>query len=225
MQALTCSRCILSERSRRGGCVGERHSRIHLAQSKYSISGEYNRCLLHLWSAERAVEAEVKNGTLRLAVQKLGRRHTETAASATAAWPAAQDKRLRRTLDLHSDLKIVRLMMGIDLEKSFGPVYTRGLMRQGRWRLLCCGECTGDTVHRCRAHLRTLCLPTRADSERSGGRSEDVVLEDFRTGERMALLTAMPPNGRCFRVDAMMTRGTADRGRGDSACRTDLSGS
>jgi hypothetical protein len=23
-----------------------------LAQSKYSISGEYNRCLLHLWSAE-----------------------------------------------------------------------------------------------------------------------------------------------------------------------------
>ena len=24
-----------------------------LAQSKYSISGEYNRCLLHLWSAER----------------------------------------------------------------------------------------------------------------------------------------------------------------------------
>ena len=24
-----------------------------LAQSKYSISGEYNRCLLHLWSSER----------------------------------------------------------------------------------------------------------------------------------------------------------------------------
>ncbi len=48
-----------------------------LAQSKYSISGEYNRCLLHLWSAERnavrrVLEAEVKNGTLRLAVQRLG---------------------------------------------------------------------------------------------------------------------------------------------------------
>ena len=48
-----------------------------LAQSKYSISGEYNRCLLHLWSPERnavrrVLEAEVKNGTLRLAVQKLG---------------------------------------------------------------------------------------------------------------------------------------------------------
>src|ERR1700687_2791658 len=48
-----------------------------LAQSKYSISGEYNRCLLHLWSAERnavrrVLDAEVKNGTLRLVVQRLG---------------------------------------------------------------------------------------------------------------------------------------------------------
>ena len=29
-----------------------------LAQSKYSISGEYNRCLLHLWSAERNAVGE-----------------------------------------------------------------------------------------------------------------------------------------------------------------------
>ena len=40
-----------------------------LAQSKYSISGEYNRCLLHLWSTERnavrrVLDAEIKNGTL-----------------------------------------------------------------------------------------------------------------------------------------------------------------
>src|ERR1700685_29452 len=54
------------------GCVA-----FDLAQSKYTISGEYNRCLLHLWSAERnsvrrVLEAEVKNGTLRLAVQRLG---------------------------------------------------------------------------------------------------------------------------------------------------------
>ena len=48
-----------------------------LAQSKYSISGEHNKCLLHMWSAERntvrrVLDAEVKNGTLRLAVQRLG---------------------------------------------------------------------------------------------------------------------------------------------------------
>jgi 3-oxoacyl-[acyl-carrier-protein] synthase III len=48
-----------------------------LGRAKYSISGEYNKCLLHLWSAERntvrrVLDAEVKNGTLRLAVQRLG---------------------------------------------------------------------------------------------------------------------------------------------------------
>jgi hypothetical protein len=49
-----------------------------LARAKYSISGEYNKCLLHLWSQERntvrrVLDAEVKSGTLRLFVQKLGR--------------------------------------------------------------------------------------------------------------------------------------------------------
>ena len=48
-----------------------------LAESKYSISGEYNKCLLHLWSHERNVvrrvlDAEIKGGTLWLQVQRLG---------------------------------------------------------------------------------------------------------------------------------------------------------
>ena len=48
-----------------------------LAQARYSISGEHNKCLLHLWSAERntvrrVLDAEVKNGMLRLAVQRMG---------------------------------------------------------------------------------------------------------------------------------------------------------
>ena len=47
-----------------------------LAQAKYSISGEHNKCLLHLWSAEknvvrRVLEAEIKHEVLRLAVQRL----------------------------------------------------------------------------------------------------------------------------------------------------------
>ena len=38
-----------------------------LGQARYSISGDYNKCLLHLWSAERntvrrVLDAEVKNG-------------------------------------------------------------------------------------------------------------------------------------------------------------------
>jgi hypothetical protein len=119
-----------------------------LAQSKYSISGEYNRCLLHLWSAERnavrrVLEAEVKNGTLRLAVQRLGqarpsrleicRERDRRSPTARRACRAAYEHKLRRTLERHfPEFKVTRLTTGADLEKSFGPIYTRGLMRQGR---------------------------------------------------------------------------------------------
>ena len=119
-----------------------------LAQSKYSISGEYNRCLLHLWSAERnsvrrVLEAEVKNGTLRLAVQRLGqarpskleicRERDRRTPTARRAARAAYEQKLRRTLERHfPEFKITRLTTGMDLEKSFGPIYARGLMRQGR---------------------------------------------------------------------------------------------
>ncbi len=119
-----------------------------LAQSKYSISGEYNRCLLHLWSAERnsvrrVLEAEVKNGTLRLAVQRLGQprptkleicrdrdRRTPTARRIARA---TYEQKLRRTLDRHfPEFKITKLTSGVDLEKSFGPINARGLMQRGR---------------------------------------------------------------------------------------------
>jgi hypothetical protein len=119
-----------------------------LAQSKYSISGEYNRCLLHLWSAERnavrrVLDAEVKNGTLRLAVQRLGqarpskleicRERDRRTPTARRAGRAAYEQKLRRTLDRHfPDLKVAKLTGAIDLEKSFGPIYTRGLLRRGR---------------------------------------------------------------------------------------------
>ena len=61
-----------------------------LAQAKYSISSEHNKCLLHLWSAERntvrrVLDAELKSGTLRLAVQRRIPRSWRFAASATGA--------------------------------------------------------------------------------------------------------------------------------------------
>jgi len=119
-----------------------------LAQSKYSISGEYNRCLLHLWSAERnsvrrVLDAEIKNGTLRLAVQRLGqtrpskleicRERDRRSPTARRVARAAYEQKLRRTLDRHfPEFKVIRLTSGVDLEKSFGPIYARGLVRQGR---------------------------------------------------------------------------------------------
>ena len=61
-----------------------------LAESKYSISGEYNKCLLHLWSSERnfvrrVLDAEVKATTLRLQVQRMGQSRRRGLTSAAIA--------------------------------------------------------------------------------------------------------------------------------------------
>jgi hypothetical protein len=119
-----------------------------LERAKYSISGEHNKCLLHLWSAERntvrrVLDAEIKNGTLRLAVQRLGqtrptkleicRERDRRSPSAKKAARASYEQKLRRALERHfPGFAITRLTTGVDLEKSFGPIYARGLLRRGQ---------------------------------------------------------------------------------------------
>ncbi len=119
-----------------------------LGQAKYSISGEHDKCLLHLWSAERntvrrVLEAEVKNGTLRLAVQRLGqarptkleicRERDRRSPTAKKAARAAYEPKLRRAIERHfPGFAIATLTSGVDLEKSFGPIYARGLLRAGQ---------------------------------------------------------------------------------------------
>jgi len=119
-----------------------------LGRAKYSISGEHNKCLLHLWSVERntvrrVLDAEVKNGILRLAVQRLGqsrptkleicRDRDRRSPSAKKAARAAYEHKLRRALERHfHEFTVTRLTTGIDLEKSFGPIYARGMLRQGQ---------------------------------------------------------------------------------------------
>ncbi len=132
-----------------------------MAQSKYTISGECNRCLLHIWSAERnvvrrVVDAEMKNGALRLAVQRLGqakaskleicRERDRRSASARRSARASYEQKLRRMLERHfPDFKIAQLTGSVDLEKSFGPVYTRGLVRQGRTAFAVLGVNASET--------------------------------------------------------------------------------
>ncbi len=119
-----------------------------LAESKYSISGEHNKCLLHLWSAERNVvrrilEAEVKNDVLRLAVQRLGqarptkleicRQRDRRTPTAKRAVRLAYKKTLERVLTRgFPGFKTAALSTSMDLERSFGPVYARGMLRQGQ---------------------------------------------------------------------------------------------
>jgi hypothetical protein len=119
-----------------------------LLESKYSISGEYNKCVLHLWSAERnavrrVVDAEVRNGHLRLMVQKLGqarpskleicRGRDQRTPIARRTARAAYQAHLRRALDRNfPEFAVAKLSNAVDLEKSFGPIYTRGILQRGR---------------------------------------------------------------------------------------------
>jgi len=119
-----------------------------LAESKYSISGEYNKCLLHIWSAERNIvrrvlEADVRNETLRLSVQRLGqsnpskleicRERDRRTPTAKRAARVAYQKMLQRILARKFPAcKAARLSSAMDLERSFGPIYARGLLRQGQ---------------------------------------------------------------------------------------------
>ena len=119
-----------------------------LAESKYSISGEYNKCLLHLWSHERnfvrrVLDAEMKTTTLRLQVQRMGqnrptrldfcRDRDQRSLAARRAARTAYEPRLRRALEKNlPEWTVVRLTTSIDLEHSFGPAYLRGWLRQGQ---------------------------------------------------------------------------------------------
>jgi hypothetical protein len=119
-----------------------------LADSKYSVSGEYNKCLLHLWSAERnavrrILDAEVRNGSLRLMVQKLGharpskleicRGQDHRTPTARRVARSTYQQQLRRALERYfPGFTATKLSNAMDLERSFGPIYTRGILRQGR---------------------------------------------------------------------------------------------
>lgn len=119
-----------------------------LERAKYSVSGERDKCLLHFWSAERntvrrVVEAEIKNGALRLAVQRMGqtrptkleicRERDRRSPSVKKVARAAYEVKLRRALErTFPGFAVTRLTSGMDLEKSFGPIYARGVIRRGQ---------------------------------------------------------------------------------------------
>jgi hypothetical protein len=118
-----------------------------LASARYSVSTDYGKCVLHLWSAERnavrrVVDAAVDRGTLRLKVLRFGQtrpgnleicreRDPRTPTQRRAA-RAAYQQRLRALLERRfAGYSIEKLTGSMDLERSFSPVYTRGLLTQG----------------------------------------------------------------------------------------------
>ncbi len=118
------------------------------AGARYSLSTEHGKCVLHLWSHERntvrrIVEAKIKNGNLRLTAHRFGqarpsrlelcRDRDRRSPSARRAARSAYQRWLRALLERMFPLwTIDRLTTEMDLERSFSPLYTRGLLRQGR---------------------------------------------------------------------------------------------
>ncbi|HJS99402.1 MAG TPA: hypothetical protein VJ756_09940 [Terriglobales bacterium] len=120
---------------------------FELARARYTVSAEHGKCLLHLWSDERntvrrVVDMEEKDGVLRLAVLRFGQsrpfkleicrdrdRRTATTRQMTRA---AYQQRLRRALARHfPEFTLAQITSAVDLERSFGPVYSRGVLRRG----------------------------------------------------------------------------------------------
>src|SRR5208282_1287593 len=116
---------------------------------------EYHKCLLHLWSNERnfvrrVLDAELKATTLRLQVQRMGQNHPtrldfcrdrdQRSPGARRVARVAYEPRLRRALERNfPGWTVVRLTTSMDLERSFGPAYVRGWMRQGQRALAVVG--------------------------------------------------------------------------------------
>ena len=129
---------------------------FNLEHAKYSVSGETSKCLLHLWSEERNIVRRVldvqdKGETLHVTGQKIGqlrpsrldihRARDPRTASAKRAARAAYQRVLERVLRKHfPDWLILQLNTAMDLEKSFGPIYCRGLVKHGVFGLCCPGR-------------------------------------------------------------------------------------
>jgi hypothetical protein len=124
--------------------------------ARYSLSTEYGRCALQLWSEEhnlvRRVSSAIERGSardrvLRLTVQRFGQtrpgtlelladqdRRTPTTREATRVrYLRTLERAMSRGRDNDwGDWKPDGFRTAMDLEKSFGPAYARGSLVQGQ---------------------------------------------------------------------------------------------
>ncbi len=115
--------------------------------AKYRLATEHGRCTLHLWSEERNVvrrvsATTVRNGSLRLSTHRFGQTKPQT-----LEFVADRDRRTPSTREA-TRVKYLRVLervllrgfpefkaeafrTAMDLEKSFGPAYARGVAGEG----------------------------------------------------------------------------------------------
>ena len=119
-----------------------------LREAKYTLGVEHGRCTLHLWGegrnlVRRVVAAEVRQKTLRLSTMRFGqtkptlleiagdkdRRTPSTREATRVRYVKVLERVLERSFEgWHAEA----FRTAMDLEKSFGPAYARGLLVQGQ---------------------------------------------------------------------------------------------
>jgi hypothetical protein len=160
-----------------------------LSAARYSASAERGRCLLHFWSEERnlvreVVDAELNRGTLILSVRGFAkarphkmeicrdrdRRSPASRKTARSRYARLLERVLRREAPDWS-LGKPALSTTMDLERSFSPVYARGLMRKGRSAFAVLGVGRQETQASVDASLTFGLLWLQACREREAGRA------------------------------------------------------
>jgi hypothetical protein len=129
-----------------------------LRNAKHSLSTEHGHCSLHLWNDERNVVRNIvavttrANG-LRLSAKRLGHAQPKTLELASAQerrTPTTRDAartRYQRLLERvlarnFPDWSVEGFRTAMDLERSFGPAYARGMLVRGSqaWAVIGIGE-------------------------------------------------------------------------------------
>ena len=132
-----------------------------LTTARYSLSDDHGRCVLHLWSEERNIvrrvlDAEIKHDVLHLSVQRFGqakpakleicRDRDQRTPTARRNSREAYQRMLRRVLERSfPGWSVERLSSASDLERSFGPIYTRGLLSRGNTSIAVLGVNAQET--------------------------------------------------------------------------------
>jgi hypothetical protein len=157
-----------------------------LRTAKFSVSTEYQRCTLHLWSEEsnlvrRIVSATERGGALRLATLPFGQTQTrllELVASRERRTPTTRDAARTRYVPLlervlqrvFPEWKAEGFRSAMDLEKSFGPAYARGLLVRGNQAWAVIGVNEDETAVTIDGILTLGILWLHDCRERAGGR-------------------------------------------------------
>jgi len=114
-----------------------------LRQSHATVSAVHGKCVLHVWSEERdivrnVVDITVRKVGLRLHVLRMGQTKTQTIElqPQQRRLPSQRDATRTRFIPLlermlpryFPDCKVEGLRTAMDLERSFGPAYARGML-------------------------------------------------------------------------------------------------